>query len=150
MRSNFNLIKEKINELYAIINDLAQNFPGRPFTLDGHLVGSIGEVLASLYYGLELMPPSCKVYDAISKDGKKVQIKTTQIDRIGISSEPEHLIVLHLQKNGDAAEIYNGPGKPAWEMAGKLQKNGQRSIYLSKLKKLMAEVTIGNRLERIG
>jgi hypothetical protein len=37
----------------------------------------------------------------------------------------------------EEAEIaYDGPGEPAWAAAGKLQKNGQRTIRLSKLKQL--------------
>ena len=34
---------EIIRELYRLIDELEQMFPGRHFTPDGHLVGSIGE-----------------------------------------------------------------------------------------------------------
>jgi len=146
----FDIIKEKVKELYKITDELEQTFPGRKFTPDGHLVGSIGEVLASGHYGLELLPSSFETHDAISKNGRKVQIKATQINQISISSEPEHLIVLQIQRNGDAVEMYNGPGKTVWENSGKLQKNGQRQISLSKLKTLMNEISFENRLERIG
>ena len=30
-----------IKEMYAIVEKLEQRFPGRRFTLDGHLVGSL-------------------------------------------------------------------------------------------------------------
>ena len=37
----------------AYVAELEAEFPGRHFTLDGHLVGSIGEVMAAYYYGSE-------------------------------------------------------------------------------------------------
>jgi len=40
------LVQIKIQELYSIVNELEDTFSGRKFTLDGHLVGSIGEVLS--------------------------------------------------------------------------------------------------------
>ena len=112
-------------------------YPGRCFTLDGHLVGSIGEVLVAEAYGLTLMENSSPVHDAISPNGRKVQIKATQGNRISISSEPEYLIAIHIDENGSWEEIYNGPGSLAWVNAGKVQKNGQRPISVTKLRNLM-------------
>src|SRR3989442_11333765 len=89
-------------------------------------------------YGLKLLRQSKAVHDA--KKGKKlIQIKATGGDRVALSSEPEHLIVLKIE-NGKAPEIFNGPGGLAWKSSGKRQKNGQKGIYLSKLRKLMEEV----------
>jgi len=36
-----------VAKIYEAVEELRQEFPGRPFTPDGHLVGSIGEVIAS-------------------------------------------------------------------------------------------------------
>ncbi|WP_312692528.1 DUF6998 domain-containing protein [Caproiciproducens sp.] len=36
-------VAAKIKDLYTITNDLEEMLPGHHFTLDGHLVGSIGE-----------------------------------------------------------------------------------------------------------
>jgi hypothetical protein len=47
-----------VREIYAIVAKLEATFPGRHFTPDGHLVGSLGEVLAAHFYGLELLPAS--------------------------------------------------------------------------------------------
>lgn len=49
------VIREEVHSLIKIVRDLEQAFPGRHFTLDGHLLGSIGEVLAVYYYGIELL-----------------------------------------------------------------------------------------------
>ena len=139
----------KIKELYAITNELESKYPGRKFTIDGHLVGSIGEVIVAEAYDLELLRNSTERHDAVSKNGINVQIKTTQINRISISAEPEHLIVIQILSDGSWCEIYNGPGKTAWDQAGKMQKNGQRQIYINKLKNLMDALNESDKIKRI-
>ena len=135
------MLSEKIKELYRITNELENMYPGRKFTPDGHLVGSIGEVLVAEHYGLTLLPTGAETHDAVTKDGKLVQIKATQTNKISISSKPEHLIVIKLNQDGCWQEIYNGPGAIVWDNAGKMQKNGQRPISLSKLRVLMLAIS---------
>lgn len=143
------LAAEKIQKLYRISHDLEEMFPGRHYTPDGHMIGSIGEALAASCYGLTLFEASAQTHDAQAPDGRLVQIKATQIDRISISSEPEWLIVLEIHKDGTFSEVYNGPGKLAWEQCGKMQKNGQRPISLARLRNLQTEVPVSDRLKRI-
>ena len=143
------MLSDKIKELYRITNELETEYPGRKFTIDGHLVGSIGEVIVAENYGLELLPNSTETHDAEAKDGKLVQIKATQINRIAISSEPDFIIVIQLQSDGSWIEIYNGPGKHVWDNAGKMQKNGQRPISIHKLKNLMETVKDNDKIKRI-
>lgn len=142
-------LSEKIRALYAIVNDLETAYPGRRFTLDGHLIGSIGEVVAAEAFDLKLLPNSFAVHDATTHDGRLVQIKVTQRDRIALSSCPEYLLVLYINKGGSWDVVYNGPGKPAWDSAGTMQKNGQRPISLTALKALMLEINSGDQLVRV-
>lgn len=143
------MLSDKIKELYRITNELETEYPGRKFTIDGHLVGSIGEVIVAENYGLELFPNSTETHDAKSNDGKLVQIKATQINRIAISSEPDYLIVIQLKSDGSWIEIYNGPGKYVWDNAGKMQKNGQRQISIYKLECLTDKVNESDKIKRI-
>ena len=143
------MLSDKIKELYKITNELERSYPGRKFTIDGHLVGSIGEVIVAEHYGLKLLPNSTETHDAVSAEGKYIQIKATQINRIAISSEPDYLIVIKLFSDGTWEEVYNGPGKLVWENAGKMQKNGQRPISLSKLRCLMNSVDRKDTFARI-
>ena len=136
------MLSDKIKELYKITNELESSYPSRKFTIDGHLVGSIGEVIVAEHYGLELLRNSTETHDAVSTDGKYIQIKATQINRIDISSEPDCLIVIKIFSDGSWEEVYNGPGKPVWDNAGKMQKNGQRPISLSKLRSLMNSILL--------
>ena len=113
---------EKIKQLYEISAELERLFPGRHYTPDGHMIGSIGEALAASYYGLELFTASAETHDAKAADGRLVQVKATQISRIALSSEPQWLLVLRIHRDGTFSKEYNGPGKLAWEHCGKMQK----------------------------
>ena len=131
-----------IRELYAIASKLEEMYPGRHFTPDGHMVGSLGEVAAAKAYGLELFEASNPVHDAFAEDGKLVQIKTTQGERIAISDEPKYLIVLKLNRDATFDEVYNGPGERVWEVFSnrKPPKNGQHQVSLARLRALNSEV----------
>ena len=86
-------------------------FPDRPFTPDGHLVGSIGVVVAAYVYGLTLERCSNQGFDARTEDGQSVEIKLTAGDSVSVSSDsqpPEILIVLKLHQAAQFEEIYNG------------------------------------------
>lgn len=143
------MLSDKIKELYKITGELETLYPGRKFTIDGHLVGSIGEVIVAENYGLKLLPNSTETHDAVSPDGKYIQIKATQIKRIAISSKPDYVLVIKMHTDGFWEEIYNGPGSLVWNNAGKMQKNGQRPISLAKLRSLMDSVDEKDKIARI-
>jgi hypothetical protein len=139
MKSNEEQIARLVKKLYRITGELERMFPGRPFPLDGHLVGSLGEVVAARDYGLDLLEPCRKCHDA-RKGSLFVQIKTTQGGRVGLSGKPQHLIVIRLRRDGTTDEVYNGPGYIPWKKAGQKQKNGQRPITVPTLARLMRDV----------
>ena len=147
MNTNLDNIPALLKRLYEIVAELEGLYPGRKFTPDGHLVGSLGEVIAAHDYGLELLEASAETHDA-RKDGKLIQIKATQGKSVAFYGKPDHLLVLKLRKDGSTEEVYNGPGALAWNNTGKPQKNGQRSITLSKLHTLMASVPSTLRIPR--
>jgi Family of unknown function (DUF6998) len=129
-------IRALIRQLYAVVSKLEKEFEGRKFTPDGHLVGSIGEVVVAYAFGLKLLPSSNEIHDAEAADGTLVQIKLTGgIRGISLYSEPVHLIVLQLADN-EFRTVYNGSGKLPWKSCGGVQKNGQRTVSLSVLRHL--------------
>lgn len=139
-KEKMDAIKEKIQKLISIVKELETDFPGRHFSLDGHLVGSIGEVMAAYYYGIELYAASAVAHDG-EIDGKKVQIKISQQDDIVINHEPEYLIVLYLRKNGDVFEVYNGPGEAPWNSASKRDSHNNRHMRVNKLMELDKQIS---------
>lgn len=142
-------IREKIQQIYKIAQEIESAYPGRHFTPDGHMVGSMGEVVAAERYGLSLLPASAETHDAVSDSGQMIQIKTTQGKTISISSCPQYLIVLQINKNSEFIEIYNGPGKLVWAQVGKRQKNGLCSISIAKLKNINLSVEDGDRISKM-
>ena len=141
-----NQIQKIVGILYDQVQALEELFPGRRFTLDGHLVGSLGEVLAAEYYNLELLPASTPVHDATGPAGQMVQIKATQRSSVGLRSKPDYLLVLKMEPDGSFSELYNGPGAAVWKQCGKLQSNGQRAISASRLQTLAESVPPAKRL----
>jgi hypothetical protein len=138
----------RFEEVPALIGDLLKTtqrlntlFQGRPFTPDGHLVGSIGEVIAEYIYDLKLKPSSTPQVDALTHDGRSVQIKLTGAKgkSFGLrwssqlkTTHADLLIALKLNEDG-FTEIYNGPF-PKDLLEGRSDtSNGQISVPISKL-----------------
>lgn len=147
-REKMTVVRKNVQKMIDIVKKLEMEFPGRHFTLDGHLLGSIGEVMAAYYYGIELYKASSEKHDGLVED-HEVQIKITQQDDIVISAEPDYLIVLYLTVKGRVYEVYNGSGKPPWESASKRDSHNNRHIRLNKLLELDALVPVENRIRQI-
>ncbi len=140
-------VGDLLGDLYGIVKRLEEMFPGRKFTPDGHLVGSIGEALAAHMFDLRLLPASAPEHDATTADGNtKVQIKLTQGKSIALRAKPEHLIVLRLASDLTIEIVYNGRGESVWSKVGKLQKNGARPISVSALREIDSGVSSAERL----
>jgi hypothetical protein len=131
-------VPKLIHRLYEIVDQLEELFPGRSFTPDGHLVGSIGESLAAYMFALDLMASSNTGFDARTAEGLSVEIKATQRASVALSARadplPDRVIVLRLSRDSFCEVVYNGPGAPVWNAAGPAQKNGQRTVGLKTLR----------------
>ena len=153
---NVEVLSEAIRGLYAIIDGLEDECSKYPchFTLDGNLLGSIGEVYAAERYNLELFEAAHKAHDARTLDGtdRLVQIKITQkrtVNKVvGISHKPDCLLVLEVDDDGSFEEVYNGPGSPVWDLLKGKNKpaNGQYQISLSKLREKSGTVKNEDRI----
>ena len=75
-------IKSYVKQLVKIVTQMQKNYPEKKFTLDGWLVGDIGEILAAEKYLIELNEGLTKHHDAMCTEGtrRKVQIKSTMKD----------------------------------------------------------------------
>jgi hypothetical protein len=71
-------------------------------------------------------------HDAYDANGD-VQIKMTAGKSVAMYEKCERLVVLRVVSPKEAEIIYDGPGAPAWDRAGKVKKNGQRVVSLTKL-----------------
>jgi hypothetical protein len=146
---NIRRVPGLVRRLNEVVKDLEGAFPERTFTLDGHLVGSIGDVIAADAFGLRLLSQNETGHDAMTKDNRRVEIKTTQRKSVAFRSIPEQVIVLRLLASGDAELIYNGPGRIASRAFGKTRRNGQRSAACSSLARLFRKVPVHQQLPLI-
>ncbi|WP_272993817.1 DUF6998 domain-containing protein [Porticoccus hydrocarbonoclasticus] len=139
-----------VKQLYATVNELEAMFPGRRFTPDGHMVGSLGECLVADAYNLDLKTASNRGYDAITKGGLEVEIKATQSKSVAFRSQPQHTIIIKIMPDGTFEEIYNGPGSLVWEQfkGKRLPSNGQFQISLNKLRQLNRSVAQADRVPK--
>ena len=103
-------INEALGLVFQGIERLKEAFPNRAFTIDGRLVGDVGEVIAALEYDLVLDDVQQANHDAITADGRKVQIKATFKDSLTFKTVPEYYLGFKLYPDGRHEEIFNGPG----------------------------------------
>jgi hypothetical protein len=141
-------VRGLVQQLYATLSELEEMFPGRHFTPDGHMVGSLGECLVADAYGLTFMSASNKGLYAVTPDGRKVEIKATQAQRVAFRHKPAFVVVVKINKDGTFDEIYSGPGGPVWQhFAGKsLPSNGQYQISINRLRELNQSVPARQRI----
>lgn len=106
---------EQIKQLVEIVETLKTDYKDlkMKFTLDGNLVGDIGEVLAQEKYEITLYDANHAIHDGYCPDGKEVQIKSTMVGKCYVSSKianrPKYFLFIHIKADGKIDEIYNGP-----------------------------------------
>ncbi|GAA0685421.1 hypothetical protein GCM10009104_08760 [Marinobacterium maritimum] len=108
---------EALKQLYAARNELRRHFPSLPFTLDGRMIGDVGEAIATTHWGLKQLPSNSKTHDVMTGTGISVQIKTTQHIQngkgVGLGLDKrsfEHLIVIQIHEDATYNVLYDGPG----------------------------------------
>lgn len=109
------ILQQQVQQLHRAVQVLKHTFPEKHdgFTLDGRLVGDIGEVIAAELFQIELHKGVTKFYDAkATYDATvNVQIKATFKKSLTYNHAPDYFIGIQLCKNGNFKVVYNGPGK---------------------------------------
>ncbi len=145
-------IAQHIKNLLAEVKALKKLHPQKEFTLDGRLVGDIGEVLAEQKYKLSLKLGLSARYDAETDDGRNLQIKTTMKNALTFPADhvPDYYLGIKVDSTGDVEEIFNGPGSTIAELLKnrKRPKNNLHNININRLKKLNEEVDDKERIAK--
>lgn len=130
------------------IEKLRAAYPHRRFTADGRLVGDIGEIIAELDYELTLHAVSQPGYDAVTLDGRKVQIKATFKGHLSFGATPDYYLGFKLHPDGRYEEVYNGPGRPIFDRYAHRAGIGTKllSFPVKDLRLLSAEVSADLRI----
>ena len=134
--------------IFEGIRQLREEFPKKDFILDGGIVGDIGAVIAEKDYELVLPDKQLPTHDAVSFNGRLVQIKATFKDSIELRFSPDYLLVFKLYTSGEYEEIYNGPGKYLQEKVGhRLGFNEkQLTISIGTLKEIQPIVSVSEKI----
>lgn len=149
-------IAEAVRGLLTIVQRLRDSYSehGRHFTLDGRLIGDIGEVLAVQHYAITLTTTQTAVHDAVTIDGRKVQIKATMKDRLTFpwGNAPDYYIGLKILEDGTPLEVYNGPGalieKEALARRKSRPKTGNHVVSIRTLERLHKSVPPNERIPK--
>lgn len=143
-------INEALELIFQGIDRLKQAFPNRVFTIDGRLVGDIGEVIAALEYDMTVHDVSQAKHDGVTPDGRLVQVKATFKESLTFKSIPEWYLGFKLHPSGEYEEIYNGPGELIYERYSHRKGIGKSllSFPVAELRKISATVPAGQRIAR--
>jgi hypothetical protein len=145
-------VPEAVKQMLAIVERLCAAYPKKKFTLDGRLVGDIGEVLVEDMYDLQLFEDVKKHHDAECPDGRLVQIKATMKKNLTFPADhiPNYYLGIQIDKDGTFVEVFNGPGAIAWEsVKGRSKPNTNlHSVSVDALKKLQTRVRPVDRIPR--
>ena len=124
----------EIRELIAARNQLRKRYLafGLQFTLDGKLVGDIGEAIASEMFGIQLAEGNATGIDGYAPDGRTVQVKATGTGRGPVFRHvdrcADHLLFFSLDFETLTGEVvFNGPEEIALRLMPESW-NGQRPV----------------------
>ena len=143
-------LSQSLALIFKGISQLTSTFSDRRFTIDGRLVGDIGESLAGLDYHVLLDTKSRKLHDGVTPDGRNVQIKATFQDHLTFTKTPELYLGLKLYPDGTYEEIFNGPGQLIYDRYAHRAHIGQKLLRfpIKELKAICQSVPPESRVSR--
>jgi hypothetical protein len=143
-------VPDAVRQMLSIVESLCIAYPKKKFTLDGRLVGDIGEVLVEDAYELELFSDLKKYHDAECQDGRLVQIKATMKKSLTFPGDhvPNFYLGVQIHSDGTFTEVFNGPGRIAWEaVKGRAApKTNLHSVQIGSLMKLQKKVNLSDKI----
>jgi uncharacterized protein DUF6998 len=107
-------IADALTLIFEGIARLKEAFPGREFTIDGRLVGDIGEVIAALECDVVLDKVCQPNHDATTPNGR-LQIKATFKDSLTFKTTSGYYLGFKLFPDGQYEEVFNGPAAIIYE-----------------------------------
>ena len=133
-------VKGIMSSLFASQRSLKALAPEYKWTGMGNLLGDFGEFIAIEHYSLKKAPSGSDGFDAITSEGKTVQIKANHSSgTIGIRGEADLLLVIHVTHNGDWEEMYFGDHKEVIDKCSFSKRDNKHVIGITKLKKMQED-----------
>ena len=105
------IIEDSLKKIFSGIRQLKKALPSKEFTIDGRLVGDIGEAIVQRDYEVSLYQGLAIDYDGETPCGKKVQIKATFKNSLTFKKVPDYYLGIKIFEDGTYEEIFNGSGR---------------------------------------
>ncbi|AHG46449.1 hypothetical protein RLEG12_25845 [Rhizobium leguminosarum bv. trifolii CB782] len=136
------IARDRVRRHYAV--------PGLSFTLDGKLVGDIGEAVAAELFGLTLKPGGGTGIDGHAPDNRSVQVKATGTGRgpvfRKVDARADHLIFIEFDfERLEGEVVFNGPEHVALQDMPETW-TGQRPVLPRRIRLLNETVAEADRL----
>ena len=130
-------IKGVMSSLFASQRTLKALAPDFKWAGLGNLLGDYGEFVAISAHNLTKAPSGSNGFDAITIDGKTVQVKTNYAaNQIGFRGEADLLLCLKVFENGDWEEVYFGSFAVVKEKARFSARDNKHMVPISYLRSL--------------
>lgn len=130
-------VKSVMTSIYSSQKTLRTLAPDFKWAGLGNLLGDYGEFIAINHYNLIQAPRGSAGFDATTKGGKTVQVKTNHAaNMIGYRGKADKMLVLHVESNGEWEELYYGDFKKVKNASNFSKRDNKFTIPILKLKKL--------------
>ena len=148
---------KEVQLLLDITTSLRKQFDGKlDFSLDGRLVGDIGEALVSKIFGIQLYGKNNPDYDGEQiGTKKKVQIKSSMAYNFSypFNKVLDYYMAVHVEPDGSLEIVYNGPGRYVHEFLKAKKRKSYRNIWYSispsHLRELDSRVLDSERIHKV-
>jgi hypothetical protein len=106
------MIPDAIIKILGIVDQLRAVYPKKKFTLDGRLLGDLGECLVEDAYDVRLFEDLRKQHDGRTSDGRQVQIKATMQDSLTfpVDHTPDYYLGIQIHQDGTFTEVFKWSG----------------------------------------
>ena len=144
------IIRDSLQKIFSGIKQLKEALPSKEFTIDGRLVGDIGEAIVQRDYDLTLYDGLAKDYDGETPCGKRVQIKATFKNSLTFKKVSDYYLGIKIHEDGTYEEIFNGPGKIIAEEYSHRKGFGKDLLSFpnKRLRELSANVPVEHRIRK--
>lgn len=122
------------SEIFAAQKRLRKLAPEFRWRGLGNLLGDLGELIAIEKYGLIKAPAISNGFDAKTKDGRTVQVKTfLHSNQIGFRGTAKLLLVIQIREDGSWREAYFGEFKLLQKIAKYSKRDNKYVVSVRKL-----------------
>jgi hypothetical protein len=130
-------VRHIIATMFSAQNALRELAPEFKWAGMGNVLGDFGEYICIESYNLTKAPEGSSGYDAVTADGKTVQIKANHASStVGFRGDADLLLVIRVESDGTVEEVYFGDFAAIRSQSSFSARDNKRTITVKKLRAL--------------